>query len=223
MGYFDVGDYVHFGSYNNESILWRCMKKDEFGYLMISEYILCFKAFDAAENDDGFGSNKWEKSNIREWLNSEDMRVKYTTQPPTEEAVYYSNPYVDEPGFLSGFDKEDIKKIGLYKHDVSKDLVFLLSKEDVMIMWCDMIKSPTETALKNYVYKYEINEGYFYWTRTPYDNLTYCVFCVEEDGTFRLAPKAYRGDICGIVPALYLLETCICRAGSGTKNDPYLI
>jgi hypothetical protein len=44
-----VGDYVLFGSYNDEPILWRCIDTEN-GVMLLSEYILCMKAYDAAEN-----------------------------------------------------------------------------------------------------------------------------------------------------------------------------
>lgn len=122
-----VGDYVTFGKYLGEPILWRVIYIDKDGSPMLfSEKILCIKPFDAAESgkfnlmgaDSTFtperfrkelGSNKWENSNIREWLNSSEKNVKYTTQPPINEAVEGGlkdsglNDYADEAGFLNGF------------------------------------------------------------------------------------------------------------------------
>lgn len=73
-----VGQYVELGNYYGEPILWRCVDIDEHGALMLSDRILTSKAFDAAgehpndRNDNRLsgGSNLWETSNIRAWLNS---------------------------------------------------------------------------------------------------------------------------------------------------------
>ncbi|MBR1738002.1 MAG: hypothetical protein IJ736_13490 [Firmicutes bacterium] len=45
-----VGDYFEMGTYFDEPILWRCIAYDENGPLMLSDRILCMKAFDAAGN-----------------------------------------------------------------------------------------------------------------------------------------------------------------------------
>jgi hypothetical protein len=50
------------------------------------------------------GSNRWYNSNLREWLNSNDLSVNYTTYPPVKKALRYEfNPYDKEPGFLTNF------------------------------------------------------------------------------------------------------------------------
>lgn len=71
----NIGDYIQMGKYNDVPILWRCMDiNDEHGTLLLSDKILCFKAFDAAgkhdyddifQNVEKHGSNFWEDSNIR--------------------------------------------------------------------------------------------------------------------------------------------------------------
>ena len=49
-----IGDYVQMGTYYGEPILWRCVAFDENGPLMLSDKILCLKAFDASgENISG--------------------------------------------------------------------------------------------------------------------------------------------------------------------------
>lgn len=120
-----VGDYVRFGNYLGKPILWRVINIDNDGSPMLySERILCLKAFDAAESgkyedDEGksyngdeyrqkLGSNNWENSNIREWLNSDEAKVNYTTQPPTKDAIYEGyNDFSAEAGFLSNFSTDE--------------------------------------------------------------------------------------------------------------------
>ena len=45
----NIGDYIQMGKYNDAPILWRCMDiNDEHGTLLLSDKILCAKAFDTA-------------------------------------------------------------------------------------------------------------------------------------------------------------------------------
>ncbi|OGO80567.1 MAG: hypothetical protein A2Y21_06470 [Clostridiales bacterium GWC2_40_7] len=43
-----TGDYVKFGMYDGDPILWRVVNVDGNGPLILSDRILCLKAFDAA-------------------------------------------------------------------------------------------------------------------------------------------------------------------------------
>lgn len=119
------GDYLTLGTYLGEPIVWRCVDIDENGPLMLSDKILCLKAFDAmGENaqyhTDGwifpvrkpYGSNCWSDSNLRQWLNSADEIVSYSHCPPTAASVKDGyNPYFDEAGFLGSFTQDELSKI----------------------------------------------------------------------------------------------------------------
>lgn len=114
----EIGDCITLGTYLGESIVWRCVDIDENGPLMLSEKILSLKAFDANGKDgyyhsDGwgyirkrYGSNCWEDSNLRQWLNSDEAQVSWSHCPPASGTVTY-NPYSDESGFLTGFSYEE--------------------------------------------------------------------------------------------------------------------
>lgn len=58
-----VGNVVQFGRYNDESLLWRVLKSDDEGALLISEDIICSMEYSTQEECD------WENSDIRKWLN----------------------------------------------------------------------------------------------------------------------------------------------------------
>lgn len=143
-----TGDYVQMGAYYGEPILWRCVSIDEgnmkegsdipyISYpqkenksnplpLMLSDEILCLKAFDAdavadktqgshERRDSGKSSNYWKDSNIRSWLNSEagtgevDWLCK---NPPAEEGVWSGyNAYDNEAGFLTNFTAAELNSI----------------------------------------------------------------------------------------------------------------
>ncbi|MBQ9604475.1 MAG: dockerin type I repeat-containing protein, partial [Firmicutes bacterium] len=145
-----VGDYILMGTYYDEPILWRCTAyykitgcdndgnpivdamemstepKDGYLPLMLSDKILCIKAFDAAgDNTSGshgrgdvsnktgyyrrqeYGSNYWGDSNIRDWLNSDASAgnvVWSCGNPPDKDHVWGGyNAYDKEAGFLNGF------------------------------------------------------------------------------------------------------------------------
>jgi len=110
-----VGDYVEFGTYLNEPILWRVISKDKSGNpLLYSEHILCAKAFDAAGNKysnvnrAAKGSNNWETSTLRTWLNSEEEVIAWPNNIPSMENLFSTQsfspffaPYNNEKGFLA--------------------------------------------------------------------------------------------------------------------------
>ncbi|MGH2331141.1 DUF6273 domain-containing protein [Thermoanaerobacter mathranii] len=64
-----------------------------------------------------YGSNYWQTSNLREWLNSADEKVNYTCQPPSTDKLG-NNAYDTEPGFLSEFTEEERNAIAVTKHRV---------------------------------------------------------------------------------------------------------
>lgn len=207
-------DYIKFGSYNGEIILWKCVKEGSNSVLLVSEYVLCIKAFDASEgditNDSGnsvevSGSSNWNDSNIRDWLNAIGT-VKYKSYPPTKEAIWKGyNAYVDEPGFLTNFKDNELNKIEPH----NGDKVFLLSKDEIEKIWPnpnDRIKKLTNAAKQNCV---EIlidgydGKSFKYWTCTQKNIVSY-VYRVNNDGVINnYYSVACRGEL-GIVPALYL-------------------
>jgi hypothetical protein len=122
-----IGDYVQMGKYYNEPIIWRCVDIDENGPLMLSDKILTKKPYDASgshkyldgtpQSDDygmreDYGSDLWETSNIRSWLNSTATAgnvIWLDGCPPSADKVasaddkggkYYA--YDNEKGFLAG-------------------------------------------------------------------------------------------------------------------------
>lgn len=122
-----IGDYISFGKYYGQPVIWRVINVDDEGYpLLLSEKLLGFKSFDAAEREKSsnearktYGSNFWENSNIREWLNSSDKKVNYSTTAPVMDNVSYGdNSYADEPGFLAGFTAEELKLIKEHPHRI---------------------------------------------------------------------------------------------------------
>ena len=122
-----VGDYIGFGKYYGQPVVWRVINVDDEGCpLLLSDKLLSFKCFDAAERDKSanevrkiYGSNLWENSNIREWLNSSAKTVSYSTSAPIVENVCYGeNSSANEPGFLAGFTAEEQELIKTSSHEI---------------------------------------------------------------------------------------------------------
>ena len=119
-----VGDYVKMGTYNNASILWRCVSIDDNGPLMLADKIVDTLAYDAKTNDnstskshsrsykrDDYGSNYWKDSNMRSWLNStaEAGKVDWLCgNPPKDGYVSGVGAYNQKAGFLNAFSKAEI-------------------------------------------------------------------------------------------------------------------
>ena len=119
-----VGDYVKMGTYNNASILWRCVSIDGNGPLMLADKIVDTLAYDAKTNDnssskshsrsykrDDYGSNYWKDSNMRSWLNStaEAGKVDWLCgNPPKDGYVSGVGAYNEKAGFLNAFSKSEI-------------------------------------------------------------------------------------------------------------------
>ena len=119
-----VGDYVKMGTYNNTSILWRCVSIDDNGPLMLADRIIDTLAYDAKTNDnstskshsrsykrDDYGSNYWKDSNMRSWLNSTASagNVDWLCgNPPKDGYVSGVGAYNEKAGFLNAFSKSEI-------------------------------------------------------------------------------------------------------------------
>lgn len=113
-----VGDYIELGKYYGEPILWRCVSIDENGPLMLSDKILCLKAYDASYSGYSnsyrktYGSNFWNTSCLRQWLNSNDILVNWLNGVPNRNNVWGGyNAYADEAGFMSNFTADELKLV----------------------------------------------------------------------------------------------------------------
>ncbi len=136
-----LGDTIVFGKYNDADIYWKVIKKSEDGKeaVLISQKLLTFKAFSAAEsgrchydeNGKSYissewnllekdlelqvkvrGNSNWSTSTIRTWLNSDKDIVQYSGQIPTASAMSdRKNGYHTEPGFLYNFTDEELSAI----------------------------------------------------------------------------------------------------------------
>lgn len=125
-----VGDYLLFGSYYEEPILWQIIDKDNNNnFLLLSDKIIMEKTFapplsgiefqtidgesyfDAIKKTNAdihkietecCGDNRWKISSIRKWLNSNESKVN---------GLHNYLDYADEPGFLTNFKEFEVNAI----------------------------------------------------------------------------------------------------------------
>ena len=202
----ELGSTLILGTYNEKPIEWRVIhiSDDEKSAVVISDRILTMKAFDAAEggkyNNSGNesywttpveemsediqrevrGDNRWERSNIRAWLNSAKEMVQYDDCAPAASAMSdYKNGYSAEAGFLNGFTKKELAVIlptEVTANGVTTtDNVFLLSVGELEWLYdadVSIYAKPTPEALEqdeaNWYEMYLDGAGtteFFWWLR----------------------------------------------------------
>lgn len=238
--------------------------------LLLSSQILTTKAFDVAESGNGqrdkdgniahknetytdeetiqfYGSSDWGTSNIRTWLNSDRVKVKYNDQEPITYATsIYENGYEKEPGFLYRFTDEQKSRL-LTRENVTngnsmtgsevvtKDKVFLLSVEEAdtfltgnnLSLYAPLTKSAHDSDHSAWT---EIFDDYnahdFMWVlRTPAKDTAYYVMVIGGDIDYVEDYSFNYANTCsfGIRPAI-LLDLSNCKlGGTGTEADPFTI
>lgn len=224
------GDYVLFGRYTGEPILWKVVETDG-KVLIISEKIICFKAFDACGTDENyhtsrdamlFGSGEWSDSTLAQWLNSDQSVVDFSHCPPEKQAVCNEiNSYADESGFLcdNNFTPEE-------KELIDSEGVFLPERK-VLEKYFDksqLQKGCTVSA----AYKNEspffltYTKNVWYWTSTPVKHNSSGVVAVTSSGGFYKS-LAYDSEM-GVCPAMYLKKnSVVSEGGNGTAEKPYVV
>jgi hypothetical protein len=187
-----VGDYVQFGKYDGKPIVWRVIQLNEDADpLLFSAAPITHRVFDANGEDpqdrdpDGerasFGSNNYEGSNLRQWLNSSATQIDWLQKPPTlgniltyegtEDARKNPGklPYADEPGFLSdqNFSEAERAWIIPYEHNVLLDAV---DQED---------RDGGTLAIANFIESYDFKKIVENYDNIYYKTLTDRVFLLS--------------------------------------------
>ncbi len=223
-------DYIYFGKYLDEDILWKVLDVNENNILLMSEYVICFKAFDASgisekfHNSDSekYGSSDWENSTLKQWLNSEEFHVTYSHCPPVKDNTFTSyNYYNDECGFLNekNFCDEEKKLI-------TDDGVFLLSKSQLKKFFDNTSRKKicTNSCIKQNNAPYIIlpDRPVWYWSSSPATSNNVSVTAVTSSGNFYKS-LAYDGTM-GVCPALYINNRSFkTGGGDGSKKAPYVL
>lgn len=196
-----IGEYVYLGNYLGNDLKWRVINKTNDSLMLFADCVVTEKAFDAnGDYTDGIGddyrknkgSNFWGKSNLREWLNSNEEIVTYSHNKPTGDFLEEeSGAYDTESGFLTSFSENEIDKIIPVKNKFIISKIDSKNKKFGNTMHMYGIGDPEE-ALSNYenawkcevedkvfllsieeVYKYiyknvKLNDGATYWKTSEY-------------------------------------------------------
>lgn len=215
-------DYVLFGSYNGEKILWQVADIKDGRPLLVSKYIICFKAYSVGDDRWKYGTPDFDKSTLKIWLNSADENVKYSKLVPDENSVLDGyNAYDKEKGFLAdgNFTAEE-------RNLISPDGVFIMSKKDMQncLTKKQRSKACTKGAAEQNNSPYIVSDGkaLWYWTSSSISQNRMSLAVVTADGGFY---KSLPYDsMAGVVPSMYLNKSDFSSLeGTGRQKDPYLI
>lgn len=119
----NIGDEIYLGKYQGKDIKWKCIGEDSNGKLMLSDTILCYKSYDARYSGydnrlrKNFGSNYWQGSALRLWLNSFGKIDWSDRSEPSEDNIdgNEENHYEQEEGFLSSFTASELQCVKVKK------------------------------------------------------------------------------------------------------------
>lgn len=222
-----VGNVVTFGSYEQdadfsngkEPLEWDVIGQKDGAYLLITHYVIDCKKFDDGSSDKTIQANEaksasqatWEKSSIRNWLNSDFYAEAFTEkeQSMIQQVMNRTTNFLDfDTGYL-GFatGAVDSRKVNSIGGNDTRDVVFLLSYEEFeeyfqpeiaqnvpQRMQCGKaIVSPT---------KYARNQG------IPYRSLAHEAFCIPANVTE--LSEAYIDYLRGDVSADYEENGYVC-------------
>lgn len=229
------GDFVTFGTYLQEPILWRVVQTDDQGRAMLlSEYVLCMKSYDAAGKNEKVhcgsdyekcGSPAWETSTLRQWLNSREEKITWKYCPPSSENVSNSsNAYDNEAGFLS----EKNFTISQYNliDSSGADRVFLPTEKELLkLLPKDKLsKKCTKSSLlnDNSSFSSALGGNVWYWTpvKANSNRVSLVVKTSASDAFYKALP--FDSSI-GVCPALYLSSSDVLASGDGRIENPYHI
>lgn len=167
-----IGDIIEFGHYEQDNDLNNGTEPIEWQVLEVSDdhtaTLISLYGLDAREYHGG-GNITWEKSQIRNWLNSSFYNSSFSDLERNRiKLSHLSNP--DNPDFASDGGND------------TEDHVFLLSLEEAKQLFADNEArklKPTAYALANKVWT---NVNSCWWLRTP-GNFQYYVSTVLFDGS----------------------------------------
>lgn len=191
-----VYQYVYMGEFEQtrggQPILWRVLTVEGNDALLLSEYVLSTQSFGKR--------NDWERSDIKDWLNSSFVKKAFSSQE--RKAIYESaslgQVFIPSQSELS-----------------NEDYGFNPNKEELDEQRC---AKGTRLAVDEGLFVSDQNECSTYYTRTVATKKSLAT--VTSRGTFGVATPN-RKDI-GVRPAIWInLEKISFTEGEGTIQDPF--
>ena len=227
------GDYIQLGKHNSLPLLWRCVDTTN-GALLLSDKIITNMAFGLSQRTGNpetltdeelrlfYGSNKWETSPIRGWLNKPESGFLSDFTEEELNAIMS----VTQKNYLSAIDhsERDGGTEGIAAtYDVAS--VNANSNNAYYKYLADMFFLPDITQISA-IYKnlgsYYLAGESAYWVRTPMFDNSFSQRVVGHHGLI-YHTAAFNNEI-GVRPAFYLNEnTVVIVSGSGSVDDPYII
>ncbi len=241
-----VGEFVIFGSYKGDELLFRIINKDEDGNPLLYSYrVIDFLPFDYE------ASNRWATSSLRDWLNDDqegflkpsniDPFYLSLIKATKHKALLSESNIIYKSGGESGHEWSHMIDTSIANYDSSyyemvEDKVFLLSikefKHYLVDRGWEYRSEPTLEALKSNPDKdIRVDNGRFVseWIRTPYykhTSLTRTLALggyVEHDTGMFMSAFANSENM-GVSPAFYLIASRIeVLGGTGEIDNPYRI
>lgn len=149
-----LGDYLLFGKYHDSPIRWKVIHIDEEGsFLIWSDRILCIRAYDVSGNYHKNlvrkiqGSNNWEFSNLRQWLNGDEKSIKWWQNNPSVSFLWGGeNPDEETNIYLEGT-KWARDKVNVHHFTPGGEEAGFLSDKNFMAFEREMIKPTTHETL----------------------------------------------------------------------------
>ncbi len=253
--YVSFGNYMPGGEKAEDedgAIEWQVVDVNEEGTLLVATRILSIRPFDCAESgsfgwdsEGNFydrtkadtyteeqirefrGSNDWETSDLRAWLNANGI-VSYPRKTPQNKATDENgNAYSTEAGFLTDFAKEEAALV-----EQSEKGVFLLTKEQVreyaLAGTLNPSTTPTEAAIaadETSWYRSYKDSGatdYIWATASAAEGRACDIYYVNislAEETFATKYAAASGF--GVRPAICISPENAGWEGDGSRQNPY--
>ena len=253
--YVSFGSYLPGGETakdGNGTIEWQVVETGSQGTVLVATKILSIRPFDCAESGmfdrdeagtaydrskrDTYteaqmrefrGSNDWETSDLRAWLNASGV-VQYSGKTPQNTATDENgNAYGTETGFLTDFTKAESSLV-----EQSGNGVFLLTKEQVRKYALEGVLNPSATPTEEAIAADETNwyrsykdsgmEDYIWATASAAEGSACDIYYVNvsaAEETFGIKPAAAAGY--GIRPAICIFTDDGSWEGDGSRQNPY--
>lgn len=185
---YSVGAHLLFGNYEQdadesngaEPIEWRVINVKKDSMLLISEYLLDCKRFDAASND-------WQSSELRAWLNGEFMNSAFSAIEQQRLTQYKGDSVtclsVDD---VEWYFRDDTKEVNEYT------------------TYPDRVSKPTEFAILNGCFADPNSGTGWWWLRSPGDRMCNAAY-VDYDGDIFSRGNSTNCDITGVRPVVSIL------------------
>jgi hypothetical protein len=223
-----IGDAVSLGRFDGEPLLWTVIAKEDEGSLLWLRDAIAMRPFDAfdealpaASPFAAYGSNAWEASDVRRWLNedfllgfAEDERRLLngaTLKTLASTASAQRERIGEQPHYWSPLPRDAEQNYDLAYGRRANEFVFLLDAQQLSRFVARQGVPTTKTNAQGDVVPY--------WVRTPYANSPSMVRVVGADG-FVYHQDASHPRI-GVVPAAFLRSDAAVQSGLGTPERPY--